>query len=203
MKPKGLICIPPTLVIALAVYGCSSDSAWKHRTFAFASPAAPPASVLGTNIVALGRVMISPVFQTRAFTYRTGENTYVRDPYAAFIASPERALAEPIRAGLRQGGAFGLVIEPGSALTPSIMVEASVLELCGDFRNPAAPAGTMEIHFIIYEVESGQAGRIVLDKICSRREPLARRTPEALTAAWDADLRGIMEEVNSAYAKAH
>jgi hypothetical protein len=203
MRTQQILWLAPALAALLAECGCGSDSTWKHRTFAFASAADPPASVTGTNIVALGRVTISPVFQSRAFTYRTGDNTFVQDPYAAFLTAPERALAEPIRAGLRQGGAFGRVIEPGSALIPSVAIEASVTELCGDFRNPAAPAGTMEIHFIIYEVDSGQPGRVLLDKTFSRREPLAHRTPEALAAAWQTDLHVIMEEINTEYAKAH
>jgi len=119
------------------------------------------------------------------------------------MTSPERALAEPIRAGLRQGGAFGRVVEPESLLAPSIVVEASVTGLYGDFRQPSTAAGAMEIHFIAYRMESGEPGRIVFDKFCSHRESCARRTPEALMAAWQSDLGAIMREMSSAYAEAH
>ena len=60
----------------------------------------------------------------------------------------------------------------------------------------------MEIHFICYEVNDGVPGRIVLDKVCAHETRMAARTPDALMAAWDADLREIMEEINSAYIKA-
>jgi hypothetical protein len=42
----------------------------------------------------------------------------------------------------------------------------------------------------------------VLDKVCARETPLTGRTPGALMAAWDTDLREIMQEINSEYAKA-
>jgi hypothetical protein len=61
----------------------------------------------------------------------------------------------------------------------------------------------MEIHFICYEVKDGTPGRIMLDKVCARETPLTRKTPAALMAAWDADLREIMGEINSEYAKAN
>ena len=43
----------------------------------------------------------------------------------------------------------------------------------------------------------------MLDKVCVHETPMTRKTPDALMAAWDTDLREIMEEINSAYAKAN
>ena len=190
------------ILAAAALCGCASGPGWQRRTFAFASPADPPTTRAETNVVALSRVSISPLFQSRSFTYRTAENSYEQDPYAGFLISPERALAESIRASMRAGGVFGRVVEPGSGLVPTLVVEASVNELYGDFRQASKPVGTMEIHFIVYEVKEGNPGRIVLDKVCARETPLARKTADALMAAWNADLREIMEEISSAYIKA-
>jgi hypothetical protein len=152
-------------------------------------------------VVALSRVSISPTFQSRSFTYRTGDNSYEQDPYAGFLIPPERALAESIRAWMRAGGLFGRVVEPGSGLTPSLMVEVSINELYGDFRSASQPLGTMGLHIMCYETQDGVARRVVFDKFCSYGTPLAQKTPGALMAAWDADLRQIMNEFHSEYAK--
>jgi len=170
--------------------------------FAFSLPADPPTTNAQTNIVALSRVSISPLFQNRSFTYRKAENTYELDPYAGFLVPPGRALAESIRAWMRASGAFGRVVEPGGGLRPTLVAEISVNELYGDLRQASRPVGTMTIHFICYEVKDGDPGRIVLDRVCAHETPLARNTPEALMAAWDADLREIMGEINSEYSKA-
>jgi ABC-type uncharacterized transport system auxiliary subunit len=194
----------PSLVLVTAVLcGCASGPGWQRRAFAFASPADPPADHTQTNVVALSRVSISPLFQSRSFTYRTAENSYEQDPYAGFLIPPERALAESIRASLRAGGAFGRVVEPGSGLVPTLVAEVSVNRLYGDFRQPSKPVATMEIHFICYEVQDWTPGRVVLDKVCARETPLAGKTPAALMAAWDIDLREIMKEINSEYAKTY
>jgi cholesterol transport system auxiliary component len=193
----------PILLAAVILCGCASDPRWKRQVFAFSSPADPPASMAQTNIVELSRVSISPLFQNRSFTYRTAENTYEQDPYAGFLIPPERAIAEPIRAWMRGSGVFGRVVEPGSGLTATLAAEVFVNELYGDFRKASKPVGTMEIHFIFYEVKDGAPGRIVLDKIYSHETSLARKTPDALVAAWDTDLRQIMEEINSECAKAN
>jgi cholesterol transport system auxiliary component len=182
-----------TLLLAASILlGCASDPKWKRQAFAFSLPADPPTTNAQTHIVALSRVSISPLFQSRSFTYRKAENTYEQDPYAGFLVPPERALAEPIRAWMRASGVFGRVLQPGSGLTPTLVAEVSVNELYGDFRQPSRPVGTMEIHFMCYEVKDGDAGRIVLDKVYAHETPLARKTPDALMAAWDADLRKII-----------
>jgi ABC-type uncharacterized transport system auxiliary subunit len=195
--------LAPIILAAAALCGCASGPGWQRRTFAFASPADPPTTNADTNIVALSRVSISPLFQSRSFTYRTAENSYEQDPYAGFLIPPERALAESIRASMRAGGVFGRVAEPGSGLAPSLVVEASVNQLYGDFRQASKPVATMEIHFICYEVKDGIPGRIVLDKAVARETPLAGKTPAALMDAWDAELHEIMKEINSEYAKAN
>jgi ABC-type uncharacterized transport system auxiliary subunit len=182
---------------AAALCGCGSEPVWKSQSFAFTLPADSPAAGSKTNVVVLRRVTISPLFQSRSFTYRTAENSYEHDPYAGFFVPPARAIEQPICAWLRAGGAFGCVLEPGSGLNPSLVAEVSVNELYGDFRKAAQPAGALEIHFILYELNRDGTGRVLMDKACARRTPMARAAPAALAAAWDADLRAIMAEINA------
>jgi cholesterol transport system auxiliary component len=181
--------------VAAFLCGCSSGPNWTRRSFAFSVPVDPPASNVPTNIVSLNRVSISPVFQSRSFTYRTGENSFEQDPYAGFVIPPERALAQSIRAWMSAGGAFGRVVEPGSGLRPDLIAEVSINELYGDFRKASQPVGRMELHFICYEIEDGSPGRVVLDKVSARETPLTKNTADALMAAWDNDLREIMGEI--------
>jgi hypothetical protein len=183
--------------------GCSFTPKWKEQTFAFATPAIPPASEPQTNVIALSGVLISPVFQSRSFIYRVADDAYEQDPYACFLISPERALAESIQAYMRSSGVYGHVEASSGRLSPDLVAEVSIEHLYGDFRNPAQPVGALELHFLIYQMTNGMPGRIVLDKMCARTTPLARKSPAALMAAWDTDLREIMEEINSDYAKAH
>ncbi len=190
------------LFVAAILCGCASGPNWKRQAFAFSCPADPPATNAETNTVALKHVSISPLFQSRSFTYRTAENTYEQDPYAGFLIPPERSLAETIRACMRASNAFGRVLEPGSSLTPTLGAEVSVNQLYGDFRNASQPVGTMELHFIFYKLKEGDPGRVLLDKVCAHETPLARKTADALMAAWNADLREIMEEISSEYIKA-
>jgi hypothetical protein len=180
-----------------ALCGCGSEPVWKSQSFAFALPAGPPDAGKTTNVFALRRVTISPLFQGRSFTYRTAEDAYEHDPYAGFFIPPERAIAQPICAALCAGGVCGCVIDLGSGLKPSLVAEVAVNELYGDFRKPAKPTGVLQIHFILYKDNQDGPGRVVMDKVFSRETPMAKAAPAALMAAWDTDLRGIMAEINA------
>jgi cholesterol transport system auxiliary component len=193
---------PALILLATAMLGgCTSGPGWKRQLFAFSLPAGPSATNEQGDTVALSRITISPLFQSRSFTYRTGENTYERDPYAGFLIPPEQALAEAIRAWMRTSGVFGRVLEPDSGILPTMIVAVSINELYGDFRQASRPVGTMGIHIMCYEVRDGQPQHIVFDKYCLQETALARKTPSALVAAWDEDLREIMNQINSEYAK--
>jgi hypothetical protein len=191
------------VTLAAAWCGCGTNPAWKRQTFAFDAPTEPSPANSPTNLVSLSHLTISPLFQSRSFTYRTAENTYEQDPYASFLVAPEKTLTEAVRGWLRKDGGFGQVLEPGSALVPSVVVEASVSELEGDFRDPAHPQGVMSIRFVIYQVAAEGPNRVLLDKTSTGQTPLAERSPAALMAAWHTDLRKIMEEINTEYVQAH
>jgi hypothetical protein len=198
-----LLTSSPAWLAAIVLGGCSSGPDWTRRLYSFSRADDPAVTNSTDRIVALNRVAISPLFQSRSFTYRTADDSYKQDPYAGFLVPPERALGEAIRASMRAGGVFGCVVDPGSGLVPTQVAEVFITELYGDFRNPAQPAGTMELHFLCYDMKDGAPGRVILDQVYAREIPLKERTPAALMNAWDADLREIMERINSSYAKAN
>src|SRR5215831_1054607 len=113
------------LLVVTFLVGCSSGPDWTRRSYSFSLAADPAATNSPNNIVTLSRVSISPLFQSRSFTYRTAENAYEQDPYAGFLIPPQRALAEAVRAWMRASGVYGSVVEPGSGITPTVMLEVS------------------------------------------------------------------------------
>jgi hypothetical protein len=204
MRINRAICLGIVLVVAVVNNGCGSDPVWKRQSYSFALPPETSVNIPATAaICALGHVTMAPMFRDQSFTYRTAKDTYEHDPYAGFFVAPERELVEPMRALMRENGGFGHVVEPGSALAPSVVVEVAVNELYGDFRKTNDFAGVMTIHFIVYKQNADGPGPVLLDKVCDCRTPMTGRTPAALMAAWDTDLRKVMEEINSDYAKTH
>ena len=177
--------------------GCASRAPWKKEAFALTAPSGETGSAAHTNVLSLHRVTVSPLFDGQPLVYRTGEDSYERDPYAEFLVPPNRMLEQCLRNGLRNGHAFADVPDPGGSPKSSCSMDVSVSQLYGDFRQPEKPFAVLQLRFLLHSTEPANRGRVLWQRELSKRLPLAHRTPAALVAGWNAGLRQIMEEVNT------
>jgi ABC-type uncharacterized transport system auxiliary subunit len=186
-----LIC----LALALGLAGCLSKPALRRQTFAFQiPPTAAPTESKGQSVLAIRSCEVAPTFASRSLAYRTGQDAYELDPYAGFLIQPAAAVEIPVRAYLRNSGAFKDVVELGGAFAPDVLLDVRVSELYGDFRSPGHAAAVLSLHLRFFTVESGRTGKTWLQKDYSRREPLKENTAAAVVAGWDQALAQIMAE---------
>jgi ABC-type uncharacterized transport system auxiliary subunit len=140
------------------------------------------------------RVTVAVPFDSQSFIYRTGELSYERDPYADFLVAPSEAVDAALRGYLQESGAFQAVVEPGSALTPSLQLEAEIEQLYGDFRNPTAPAAVLQISFRFYNASNDIPQQVLLEKQYAHRTALKTRTAAAVMAGWNEGLNEIVKQ---------
>ena len=89
----------PAAVLALG--GCLSKPPLHKQTFTFgAPPTASGGAVAGDRVLGIRSLRIAPPFDGRSLVYRTGEFSYVRDPYAEFLDPPEEEMMAPVRGWL-------------------------------------------------------------------------------------------------------
>lgn len=194
--------VPVLLAAVCGLTGCLSRPALKKQTFAFFEPInattnATPEGVPDQRVLGVRSLQIAPPFDGRSLVYRTGENTYVRDPYAEFLEPPAEELISPVRAWWRHSGDFGTVAEPGSALKPDRLVEINISEFYGDFRQPQHPEAVFDIRFVFFEATNGVPGKTIFGQEYKRRIPLSTPTAAALMAGWNTALSEILVEVSS------
>src|SRR5260221_12526857 len=74
------------LVCICGLTGCLSRSALNKQTFAFSMSTIAATNILASNrVLGIRNLQIAAPFEGRSFVYRTGEFSYVRDPYAEFL----------------------------------------------------------------------------------------------------------------------
>jgi hypothetical protein len=197
-QPRGgrpLVCSCLALALVIST-GCLSRAPLAKESFMLSSPASK-ASIRrsGTGVLAVKAPIVTPPFEGRSFVYRTGENSFERDPYAEFLTSPGRALAKPIRVYLRNSAVFRNVTEPDSTLKPDRRVEVHAIELYGDFRKSTNAAAVLTLRFIFLDGPVGSPDKVKLQMDCARRIELKERTPAALVEGWNLGLEQIMADV--------
>ena len=168
------------------------------QEFAFSMPMIDAENVVaGDRVLGIKKLQIAAPFEERSLVYRTGEFSYVRDPYAEFLESPEEELKAPVRGWFRGKGDFSAVVEAGSALKSDTLVEISVSQLFGDFRQPEHPAAILTIRFVFFDAVNGIPGKVIFEQEYSQNVPLKAPTAAALMAGWNHGLAEILSEVSS------
>jgi cholesterol transport system auxiliary component len=186
------------LASVFGLTGCISRPALNKQTFTFNAPAISATNVVtGDRVLGIRSLQIAAPFEGRSLVYRTGEFSYVRDPYAEFLGPPAEELLVPMRGWLRDSGNFIGVTEAGSALKPDLQVEINVNQLFGDFRQPEHPAAVVTMRFVFFNAPNGVPGKVILQKEYSRRIPLSAPTAAALMEGWNQALVEIVAEVSS------
>ena len=196
------IFIASLLVSVCGLTGCLSRPALNKQTFTFNVPMISATNaVVGDRLLGIRNLQIAAPFEGRSLVYRTGEFSYVRDPYAEFLESPAEELIAPVRGWLRDNGNFSAVAEAGSALKPDMLVEISVSKFFGDFRQSEHPAAILTMRFIFFDAPNGVPGKVILQQDYSRNIPLNAPTAAALMAGWNQALAEILAEVSSDFAQ--
>jgi cholesterol transport system auxiliary component len=190
------------LACVCGLTGCLSRPALNKQTFVFNAPANAAKNVaVGDRVLGIRSLQIAAPFEGRSLIYRTGEFSYVCDPYAEFLESPAEELMAPMCGWLRSKGDFRAVVEAGSAFKPDTLVEISVSQLFGDFRQTEHPAAILSIRFVFLDAPNGVPGKLILEQKYSRSIPLNAPTAAALMEGWNQSLAEILAEVSSDFAQ--
>jgi len=185
-------------ILAAVCQGCLSRPHLNRQSFTFTAAAIPRTTAVSNGrVLAIRTLQIAASFDTRSLVYRTGEFSYDRDPYAEFLVSPNEALVTLIRSSLRGAGAFSDVMESGGALKANTLLEISVSQLYGDFRQPQHPAAVLAIRFVFLDAPNGVPEKMIFRQEYSRTIPLRATTAVALMEGWNHALAQVLTEVIS------
>lgn len=193
---RWAVSIFTALVLVCGMTSCLSKPALTKQTFIFDAATGPSVdNATGDRVLGIRKLQIAAPFEGRSLVYRTGESSYVRDPYAEFLDWPADEMIISVRKRLRSSGVFGSVVEAGSALKPNTLVEINVSQLYGDFRQKDHPQAVLTMRFIFLSAPNGVADKVLFQKEYSRRLPLKAPAADALINGWNQALAEILREV--------
>jgi hypothetical protein len=160
-----------------------------------------PTNAATTRVLGIKNLQIAAPFEGRSLVYRTGDNAYVRDPYAEFLDAPAESLLATIREWLRGNADFAAVIQPGSSLMPNTLAEIEVARLYGDFRQSQRPVAVLTMRFLFFDAPQGLPGKVLMEREYARFIPLKSSTPAALMEGWNQALKEILTQAMSDFRK--
>ncbi len=171
------------LLVALCP-GCARQSYTKQQ---FVLEAARPTSPAGPRrdiVLAVRGFAIDPACDGKGLMYRKGQNEYESDFYHEFLVAPQVLISSQTRRWLAQSGRFRMVLEPGSLLEPTHILEGNVLALHGDFRGRDLPQAVLQMRVFLVANKRAQP-EVVFTRDYQASCPARERTADALVTALD------------------
>jgi hypothetical protein len=101
-------------------------------------------------------------------------------------------ITEKVRNWLAGSGIARRVLDPGSNIDPTHIVEGNVIALYGDFRTKSAPKAIMEIRIFLLDTKTETESGIVFGKTYTSSVGLESKGPEDLVSAFDRCLVEIL-----------
>ena len=186
------------LILAAFAAGCPNvNKPYPERTyflFEVPNPSETMTTIQGTTLD-INRFSISPRSEGREFIYRTTDLEYKSDFYNQFFRPPNNIMTETVRQWMNQAGLFQDVLTPASQAIANYTIEGNIVELYGDYRNPAAAKAVLSIQFFLIKTpEDIVVPKILLSKTYTSEKPIEAASPQNLMNGWNLALEDILGE---------
>jgi cholesterol transport system auxiliary component len=182
---------------ALTLAACSIGKPIPMATTYVLDPpmaAAGPGAARRPETLRMGNVRVAAAYAGNALVYRVDDVQYMSDPYHAFIAEPGAMLGNRMAEWLDRAGPFKTVAQPGSVRPAAYVLDATVTELYGDFRQGRRPAAVLAVQFALID-QAGARPNLVYERTIASRVDLPQASPDALVLGYGKALAEILSQL--------
>ncbi len=177
------------MILSMVLSGCG----YNRRNFVLEVSRDRPQQEISKDVILdVQSFNVDTAFSNRSLVYRKGQSEYETDFYNQFLIRPDDMITEKTRSWLSESGLFELVLEPGSHIDASHVLEGNIITLYGDFRDKSSPKATMKIRFFLIKL-SGKS--VVFAKTYETTSESNKRTAESLVEAFDNCLADILSDL--------
>ena len=185
--------------VALHLTACSIGKPIPQATTYIVNPPlieAAPATARRPETLRVGNVRVAAAYAGNALVYRLDDAQYMSDPYHAFIAEPGAMLGNRIADWLDRAGPYRSVAQPGSARPAAYVLDATVLELYGDFRDTRRSAAVLSVQFALID-QTGARPKLIRERTIGSRIDLPQASPNELVLGYGRALAEILAQLAS------
>lgn len=189
------------LCCSLALSACSVSRPALEPVLYGLQPAVPSVQVAREwRPLKVGRVRVSSSFEGTQLVYRLDDVRFARDYYNRFMTTPARMLEATVTEWLGQAEA----VDAAQADAPTgarYSLEATFLELYGDFRDSRAPDAVVTVRFSILD-DASASRQVVFNETISRRITIERAGAPQLVRGFNIALGELLAQLTSDIAQA-
>jgi cholesterol transport system auxiliary component len=184
------------MTVAALLSGCGKTAVNKNQ-YALAIPKEITKQPKPLNAILEVRTFtINSKFSSRQLVYRVSEFRYVPDYYDEFFVPPAVMITEATRNWLADAGLFTMVLEPGSSMSPSYVLEGNIVECYADVRDKAAPVAVLKIQLFLMK-RTNSVDSLVWSHIYDTKERMKDTSGESFVGAFNRCLQTVLENMQA------
>ena len=120
--------------------------------------------------------------------------TFVLVVAGAVVQAQQSTKIPRISEWLDRAGLFQSVAQPGSARPAAYVLDATVTEIYGDFREGQRPAAVLAVQFALIDL-AGARPKLVRERTIASRVDLPQASPDALVRGYGRALAEILSQL--------
>jgi cholesterol transport system auxiliary component len=197
MSTSLVLKIGIALGVVLSIAGCAIGKPLPRPTTYIVDPQMTetrPSNANCPDTLRMGNVRVAAAYGGNALVYRMDEVQYTSDPYHVLKAEPGAMLGNRMAEWLDHAGPFETVAQPGSAQPAAYILDATVIELYGDFRVGRTPAAVLAVQFALID-QAGVRPRLTYERTIASRVELSHASPDALVRGYGQALANILSQL--------
>jgi uncharacterized lipoprotein YmbA len=183
--------------VVAALAGCAIGKPMPSvTTYALELPidAAERSAPSRAETLRVGKVRVAAAYGGETLVYRLDDVRYQADPYHAFIADSGSMFASGIAERLGNTGLFKSATQLETMRPARYVLEATVVELYGDFRPGRSPAAVVAVQFALLDQSTPRVSVVHECTIASRID-LAQASPDELVRGYGKALADILSRL--------
>ena len=184
------------LACSILVSGCGSREAYDKKHYILnAARRGESIETQTDSVLEVRRFTIDSAFAGKGLVYRMGEFEYESDFYSEFLVSPAAMITEKTRNWLAESGLFGTVLDVGSQIDPTHVIEGNIIAMYGDFRDKSSPEATIEMRVFLLKTEAGGESLPVFARKYQSSVGIESEGSDGLVRALDKCLEDILSSL--------
>lgn len=171
MKTRQIPILTVVAILFFCVAGCAKQQFDKQRYWLDIQRPKPASSKTSAAILSVKSFSIDSAFRTRSIVYKRADHEFENSFYMEYLIPPAKMITEQTRQWLSDSALFTRVLQPGSTMKPTHVLEAHIIKAYVDASVSDRPTAQLEISFYLLNKEKGKK-EILFGKTYTATEPM-------------------------------
>lgn len=194
MKTRQIIMLAVMGIMLFCIAGCFEKQQFgKQRYWLDIQRPKTGTSKTSAAILSVEPFSIDSAFRTRSIVYKKTAHEFESDFYMEYLIPPAKMMTEQTRQWLSDSGLFARVLQPGSIMKPTHVLEGHIVKAYVDASVSNQSSAELEISLYLLSKEKGEE-EILYVKTYTAREPMDSAKAEDYFKALKIAMTKVLEQ---------